>query len=192
MNGTEGAALRAKTEIFGRYAEAVGAERFRILVTEFREDGTRAFVLDRDKGGLDGKTAEEVRDKLWLLEKYARGRKNINVVPLSRDRHHILVDDLTLDNLKQLKEDGYHPSCVIESSPGNFQAILTVPKLEDKPEIDREAANRLTKRLNDCYGDPKLSGAIHAHRLPPFRNFKPKHRQEDGDRKSTRLNSSHP
>lgn len=187
MNGTEGAALRAKTEIFGRYVEAVGAERFRILVTEFREDGTRAFVLDRDKGGLDGKTAEEVRDKLWLLEKYARGRKNINVVPLSRDRHHILVDDLTLDNLKQLKEDGYHPSCVIESSPGNFQAILTVPKLEDKPEIDREAANRLTKRLNECYGDPKLSGAVHAHRLPPFGNFKPKHRQEDGSYPSTHL-----
>ena len=60
MNGTEGAALRAKTEIFGRYAEAVEAERFRILVTEFREDGTRAFVLDRKSGGLDGKTADEV------------------------------------------------------------------------------------------------------------------------------------
>ena len=71
MNREEGGGLRAKTEIFGRYAEAVGAERFRIVVTEFREDGTRAFVLDRQSGGVDGKTTDEVREKLWLLEKYA-------------------------------------------------------------------------------------------------------------------------
>ena len=128
---------------------AVGAERFRIVVTEFREDGTRAFILDRDKGGLDGRTAEEVRDRLWLLERYARNRKNINVVPLSRDKHHILVDDLTSEKLKQLKEDGYRPACVVESSPGSFQAILTVPKLGDDPEMEREAANRLTKLLNE-------------------------------------------
>ena len=187
MIGERDGGLRAKTEIFRRYAEAVGAERFRILVTEFREDGTRAFVLDRQSGGLDGKTADEVLEKLWLLEKYARGRKNINVVPLSRDKHHILIDDLTLDKLRQLKEDGYCPSCVIESSPGNFQAILTVPKLGDNPEIDREVANRLAKHLNECYGDPKLSGAVHAHRLPPFGNFKPKHRREDGSYPPTRL-----
>ena len=187
LNGEGDSGLREKTEIFGHYAGAVGAERFRIVVTEFHEDGTRAFVLDRQSGGLDGKTADEVREKLWLLEKYARGRKNINVVPLSRDKHHILVDDLTLDNLKQLKEDGYRPSCVIESSPGNFQAILTVPKAGDNADSDREAANKLTKRLNEHYGDPKLSGAVHAHRLPPFGNFKLKHRREDGSYPSTRL-----
>ena len=187
MNGERDGGLREKTEIFGRYAEAIGAERFRIVITEFREDGTRAFILDRQSGGLDGKTADEVQEKLWLLEKYARGRKNINVVPISGNKHHILIDDLTLDKLRQFKEDGYRPSCVIESSPGNFQAILTVPKLGDNPEIDREVANRLTKRLNECYGDPKLSGAVHAHRLPPFGNFKPKHRQEDGSYPSTHL-----
>ena len=187
MNREEGGGLRAKTEIFGRYAEAVGAERFRIVVTEFREDGTRAFILDRDKGGLDGRTAEEVRDRLWLLERYARNRKNINVVPLSRDKHHILVDDLTSEKLKQLKEDGYRPACVVESSPGSFQALLTVPKSGDDPEMEREAANRLTKLLNERYGDPKLSGAVHAHRLPPFGNFKPQHRREDGSYPPTRL-----
>lgn len=180
MNGEGDGELRAKAEIFVRYAEAVGAERFRIVVTEFREDGTRAFVLDRDKGGLDGRTAEEVRDRLWLVARYALDRKNINVVPLSRDKHHILVDDLTSAKLKQLKEDGYRPACVVESSPGSFQAILTVPKSGDDPETERETANRLTKLLNERYGDPKLSGSVHAHRLPPFGNFKPKHRREDG------------
>ena len=57
MNGTEGAALRAKTEIFGRYAEAVGAERFRILVTEFREDWGRMRRRARGAGPRPGRRA---------------------------------------------------------------------------------------------------------------------------------------
>ena len=179
--------LQAEKDLFARYAKAVGAERFRIVVTDFREDGTRAFVLDRNDGGMEGKTVKEVRDKMWLLAKYARGQKNINVVPMSHDKHHILVDDLTAEKLAEMKADGYSPACVIESSPGNFQAVLSVPSTHNSAEADREAANRLTKRLNERYGDPKLSGSIHAHRLPPFENTKLKHRREDGTYPSTRL-----
>jgi hypothetical protein len=43
------------------------------------------------------------------------------------------------------------------------------------------------KELNQKYGDPKLSGAVHAHRLPPFPNLKPKHRREDGTFPETAL-----
>ena len=158
-------------------------QEINVSLLKSNADLLNTAVQDR----LDGKTADEVQEKLWLLEKYARGRKNINVVPISGNKHHILIDDLTLDKLRQFKEDGYRPSCVIESSPGNFQAILTMPKLGDNPEIDREVANRLTKRLNECYGDPKLSGAVHAHRLPPFENCKLKHRREDGSYPPTHL-----
>ena len=170
---------KAKT-IFESYARAVGAERFRILVTEFQPDGTKAFVFDRNNGGLDGKTAEELIKDISRLDQYAKSGKNINVFPASKDKHHILVDDLTKEKLEGLKADGYCPSCVIESSPGNFQAILTVQCISSNTEKDRIAANKLTKELNQKYGDPKLSGAVHAHRLPPFQNFKPKHQKEDG------------
>jgi hypothetical protein len=194
--------------IFERYANAVGAERFRVVVTDFSQgNGTQAFILDKKADGLEGKTREGVLESMSKLRQYEHYGKNINVVPLSSDKHHILIDDMSVQSLEQLKQDGYLPSCVIESSPGNFQAILTVPKLEekeagdreaqdcaaqdreaqDREAQDREAANALTKELNTQYGDPKLSGAIHAHRLPPFTNQKPKHRREDGTYPETRL-----
>ncbi len=179
--------IEEKKQLFERYAEAVGAEKFRVLVTEFTPEGVQAFVFDRKNGGLDGKTKDELLEAMGKLESYAKYNKNINVVPISPDKHHILIDDVIVEGLEQLKEDGYRPSCVIESSPNNFQAILTVPSLEGDREKDREAANKLTKDLNVRYGDPKLSGAVHAHRLPPFGNFKPKHRREDGTYPRTHL-----
>jgi hypothetical protein len=97
------------------------------------------------------------------------------------------VDDLTPEHLKQLKDDGYSPACVIESSPDNFQAIITVLSEEGDSSKDRDAANRLTKELNLKYGDPKLSGSVHGHRLPPFPNKKPKHQREDGTYPDTAL-----
>jgi hypothetical protein len=193
--------IEESRSIFERYAKAVGAERFRVVVTDFSQtDGTRAFVFDKKIDGLEGKTLEGILEALSKLRQYEHYGKNINVVPLSPDKHHILIDDMNAENLERLKQDGYRPACVIESSPGNFQAILTVPKLEISLErgghigtgppheaANRGSANALTKDLNLRYGDPKLSGAIHAHRLPPFANCKPKHRQEDGTYPATRL-----
>ena len=176
---------KGKTEkaisLFNNYANAVGAEKFRIVVTEFKnEGGIQAFVMDKAK---DGKTREEVVNAIPRLEAYAKYNKNVNVVPLSEDKHHILVDDVSPENLQKISQDGYKPACVIESSPQNYQVIVTVQSLGD----DREAANKLTKELNTRYGDPKLSGAVHAHRLPPFQNFKEKHKREDGTFPETKL-----
>ena len=161
----------SKRETFNTYADAVGAERFRVVVTEFTKAGTKAFIFDKQNGGENGKTKEEISNAMGKFASWAYYHKNINVVPMSADKHHILVDDLTADNLKRLKEDGYRPACVIESSPGNFQALLTVQSLTGESQKDREAANRLAKELNTEYGDKNLSGAVHAHRLPPFANY---------------------
>jgi hypothetical protein len=76
---------------------------------------------------------------------------------------------------------------VIESSPDNFQAIITVLSEEGDSSKDRGAANKLTKELNLKYGDPKLSGSVHGHRLPPFPNKKPKHQRDDGTYPDTKL-----
>ncbi|MDR1649900.1 MAG: relaxase/mobilization nuclease domain-containing protein [Synergistaceae bacterium] len=184
MQETENA---GKESIFTRYADAVGAERFRVTVTEIGERGTSAFIFDKKNGGYEGKTKEEILEAIPKFYTYSRYNKNIIVTPMSRDRHHILVDDLTPEHLKQLKDDGYRPACVIESSPNNFQAILTVPSEEGDSEKDRIAANKLTRDLNVKYGDPKLSGSVHGHRMPPFPNQKPKHRREDGTYPDTAL-----
>ena len=176
-----------RKDIFNRYAEAVSAERYRVTVTEFTESGTKAFIHDRRNGGYEGKGKEEIIDTIPKFSDYSRYGKNIIVTPVSPDKHHILVDDLTPEKLKQLKEDGYNPACVIESSPENYQAIITIPSVEGDSSKDRYAANRLTKELNLKYGDPKLSGSVHGHRLPPFPNQKPKHRREDGTYPDTTL-----
>lgn len=182
------ARIEMRTESFMRYAQAVGAERFRIIVTDFQADGVKAFVFDRYKGGGDGKSAVELSGDIPRLDALEQKQhQNINVVPISVSRHHILIDDMSAEKLRQLKGDGYSPACVIESSPGNFQAILTVASVEGDTQKDRLAANRLTKELNEKYGDPRLSGAVHAHRLPPFGNYKPKHRDPDGKFPATRL-----
>ena len=85
---------------------------------------------------------------------------------------------MTRESLKRLQEDGFRPAVVLESSPGNYQCLLTIPKLGT--EFDRDVGNRITERLNREYGDKKLCGCIHPHRAPGFENRKPKHRREDG------------
>ena len=80
--------------------------------------------------------------------------------------------------LEQLQQDGFTPAVVLESSPGNYQCVLTIARLGT--EYDREVANRLTVMLNKKYGDKNLCGCIHPHRAPGFANRKPKHRQKDG------------
>ncbi|GHS88789.1 hypothetical protein AGMMS49957_10890 [Synergistales bacterium] len=169
-----------KKRIFSQYDDAVGAERFRITVTEFTENGTRAFIHDKQNGGYEGKTRDEILEAIPKFSIYTHYKKNIIVTPMSRDKHHILIDDLTSEKLKQFKDDGYSPACVIESSPENYQVIITVPSIEGDSQKDHEAANRITKELNLKYRDPKLSGLIHGHRLPPFGNYKPKHKRDDG------------
>ncbi len=113
-----------------------------------------------------------------MLRLQRRG-ENIYYTPLSEGKHHILVDDMTKDSLERLYADGFRPAVVLTSSPGNYQCVLTFPKLQSPH--NREVGNRLTEQLNKQYGDPKLSGCIHPHRAPGFANFKPKHRLENGN-----------
>jgi hypothetical protein len=84
---------------FSQYADAVGAERFRILVTEFTDGGTKAFLYDKKNGGYEGKTKEEILEALPKFSAYSHHNKNIIVTPISPGKHHILVDDLTPEKI---------------------------------------------------------------------------------------------
>ena len=89
--------------------------------------------------------------------RFQRRGENIYYTPLSDDRHHILIDDMSRDSLKRLQEDGFRPAVVLESSPGNYQCLLTIPKLGT--EFDRDVGNRITERLNREYGDKNCAAA---------------------------------
>ena len=162
---------------FRKYADAVNAERYRVTCIKMEEDGgKKTFILDRKGGMTRGFSPGELEAHMPEMLRFQRRGENIYYTPLSDDRHHILIDDMTRDSLKRLQEDGFRPAVVLESSPGNYQCLLTIPKLGT--EFDRDVGNRITERLNREYGDKKLCGCIHPHRAPGFENRKPKHRRK--------------
>lgn len=173
-------ALKSKQlKEFEQYAEAVNAERYRVTSIKMLEDGSKqAFVLDKKDGITRGFTPEELKQRIPEMQRLQRRGENLYYTPLSEQKHHILIDDMSWEKLNRLFADGYEPAVVLESSPGNYQAIITVPKLGSP--YDRDIGNHLAERLNREYGDPKLSGCIHPHRAPGFENRKPKHRRKDG------------
>ena len=173
-------------EDFRRYADAVNAERYRVTCIKMDEDsGKKTFILDKKGGMTRGFSPDELEAHMPEMLRFQRRGENIYYTPLSDDLHHILIDDMTRDSLKRLQEDGFRPAVVLESSPGNYQCLLTIPKLGT--EFDRDVGNRITERLNREYGDKKLCGCIHPHRAPGFENRKPKHRREDGGYPSVKL-----
>ena len=164
---------------FRKYAAAVNADRYRVTCIKMEEDGgKKTFILDKKGGMTRGFSPNELEVHMSEMLRFQRRGENLYYTPLSDDRHHILIDDMTRDSLKKLQEDGFRPAVILESSPGNFQCLLTIPRLGT--EFDRDVGNRITERLNREYGDKNLCGCIHPHRAPGFENRKPKHRREDG------------
>lgn len=164
-------------EDFRRYADAVNAERYRVTCIKMDEDGSKkTFILDKKGGMTRGFSPEELEAHMPEMLRFQKRGENIYYTPLSDDRHHILIDDMTRESLKRLQEDGFRPAVVLESSPGNYQCLLTIPKLGTEWDV----GNRITERLNREYGDKKLCSCIPPHRAPGFENRKPKHRREDG------------
>jgi len=171
---------------FIKYHEAVGADRYRVTAIRMRENGTKsAFVLDKRGGSTVGFTTREIAWHMGEMQRLEQRGENLYYTPLSAKRHHILIDDLSADKLQRFLGDGYKPAVLIESSPGNFQVVLNVPKLGLPNEQD--VANRLCRVLNQRYGDPNLSGAIHPHRAPGFTNRKPERQRADGSFPEVRL-----
>ena len=173
------ATLPALRDAIINYFNALQIERVRVTCIKLREDGTKqAMLLDKRDGTSIGFTQEELLARLPELQRLQARGENIYFTPLSEAKHYILVDDMSRARASDLLGDGYKPAVVLESSPGNYQCILTFPKA--RTPFDREIANRFTRELNQKYGDPKLAGAVHPHRAPLFENRKPQHQREDG------------
>lgn len=173
-------------EIFEKYAAAVQADTFRVTCIKMLENGEKkAFILGKSEGVSQGFSSEELVRRMAEIVRIQARDENIYYTPLSKGRHHILIDDMSEDSLRKFWKDGYRPAIVLRSSPGNFQCVLTIKKLGT--EFDRDIGNRLAERLNREYGDKKLSGCIHPHRAPGFENRKPKHRREDGQYPTVKL-----
>jgi len=163
------------------YHQAVQADRYRVTAIRLDDNGgKKTFILDKDRktGKTEGFTPDELFGQIKQLERLVKRGENLYLTPMSQSTHHILIDDLSGDNLQHLRDNGFKPCAVIGSSINNYQAIVNVPKIISGQE--KNVANKMAQVFNERYGDKNLSGAIHPHRMPGTKNFKEKHRFPDG------------
>jgi hypothetical protein len=122
-----------------------------------------------------------VRSLGWLAHRNASGH-HIYVRPAAP--HALsLVDDLTRDDIRRMIAEGFEPSVVVETSPGNFQAwVHHGERLE--PRLSTAVARRLAERFG---GDAASADFRHFGRLAGYTNRKPKHRRDDGGYPFVRL-----
>jgi RepB DNA-primase from phage plasmid len=108
----------------------------------------------------------------WLRHQNAAGR-NIYIRP--KGEHDLsLVDDLTDDALLSMKEAGFNPALIVETSPGNHQAWLKHPEPLSR-EMSTAAARALAEKFG---GDRGAADWRHFGRLAGFTNRKAKYRDE--------------
>jgi hypothetical protein len=110
----------------------------------------------------------------WLRLKNGRGR-NIYIRP-SGEHRLTLIDDIGWRTIGRLKEEGFQPAIIVETSPGNFQAWLNHGEVLPK-ELSTLAARLLARRF---LGDPASADWRHYGRLAGFTNRKEKYRRENG------------
>lgn len=110
----------------------------------------------------------------WLRFQNAAGR-NIYVRP--HGEHNLsLVDDLSASAIERMKQTGFTPAVIVETSPGNFQAWLKHPQALPK-ELSTAAARQLAR---DFGGDAGAADWRHFGRLAGFTNRKKTRLQENG------------
>ena len=97
--------------------------------------------------------------------------RNINIVP--HGLHSLtLLDDVSLAALARMKDDGFQPAVVVETSPNNFQAWLQHGQV--LPEQESSTAARLLAQRFEA--DPSSASWCHYGRLAGFTNRKAKYK----------------
>ena len=110
-----------------------------------------------------------VKSVPWLRHQNREGR-NIFIRP--KGEHDLsMVDDLTKDAVSSMKEKGFNPAVIVETSPGNYQAWLKHPERLDK-EVSTAAARALAEKFG---GDRGAADWRHFGRLAGFANRKAKY-----------------
>jgi len=144
-----------------RQLAAMGGELFEVGALQ-RGDGDKPeFMILRT---WDRKRV--VESIPWLLHQnwhdshiYVRPKGESNLT---------LVDDLTLKALSKMRQEGFQPAAVVQTSPGNYQAWV-----KHAAPLDRELGTAVARKLAERFGgDVKAADWRHFGRLAGFRNIK--------------------
>ncbi len=110
-----------------------------------------------------------VKSVPWLRHQNREGR-NIFVRP--KGEHNLsMVDDLTKDAVAAMKDVGFNPAVIVETSPGNYQAWVKHPGRLSR-EVSTAAARALAEKFG---GDRGAADWRHFGRLAGFENRKAKY-----------------
>jgi hypothetical protein len=166
--GTQNGFARTRDAV-ERQLRAMNSGLYEVGLFRPATDGKQAEMLPRT---WDQRT---LLDSLsWLRWQNSQGR-NIYVRPAGE--HHLsLVDDLTADSVLRMKKDGFAPSVVVETSPGNLQAWLNHGEVLPK-DLSTAAARALAQQFG---GDKGAADWRHFGRLSGFTNRKSKYQGPNG------------
>ena len=146
-------------------------------------------VLDmvRDKMQLRAVNVDEMSRYIgWLKYQNTQGF-NIYVRPVW-PHTMTLVDDLTDESILMMQAEGFEPSFIVETSPGNFQVWL-----DNGVEMDQRVATRVARLIALRFGaDANSADWRHLGRLAGFTNRKPKYRDTQGRFPYVRVHSVDP
>ncbi len=95
-----------------------------------------------------------------------------------------LVDDVSAEAIAAMKESGFQPAVVVETSPGNFQVWVNHGRVLSDQTFSTQAAKELAHRFG---GDSSSADWRHFGRLAGFTNQKPKRRLRNGLQPFVRL-----
>jgi hypothetical protein len=159
---------------------ALSAPFYRLTVMDVRDGKKVAQNLGKSPDGGPERfwTAQEVLGKIPELTRANARGGNIFITPIDDAVRHVLIDDLKPPQLDELRQRGYQPALVLETSPQNFQAVVKVPAA-----LEKDASNEWFKDLNRDLGDEKITGLVHPMRLAGFQNRKEKHQTADEGRR---------
>ena len=119
-------------------------------------------------------SATLLRSVPWLRYQNSQSR-NIYIRP-SGEHQFSMVDDLTANAIKRMRLEGFGPTLVGETSPGNFQAWLNHGQLLPQ-RLSTIAARTLATKFG---GDKGAADWRHFGRLAGFTNRKDKYQSKDG------------
>ena len=147
---------------------AMGSELFEVGLYNPSAGPSESVMIPRvwDAGTI-------VKSVPWLRHQNREGR-NIYVRP--KGEHDLsMVDDLTADAVSTMRQAGFNPAVIVETSPGNYQAWLKHPERLSK-QVSTAAARELAEKFG---GDRGAADWRHFGRLAGFCNRKAKYRDEN-------------
>ncbi len=167
-----------------------GASYTKDLITDFafalRAESYIVRLIHADKGQV----ISEIY-KLPVLVKMdtikflrARNREGLHVYARPDATQYILVDDLDLAKIAVMHKDGLCTRCVVQTSPGNYQAWVQVAKEPISQEEAKVCAQLLAKRYG---GDPGAVSSMQLGRPPGLTNRKHDYIDEHGRYPFTQL-----